>query len=91
MPRYAREHRLPVEHWKVLRAIMVCRTPALGGHHYRCPNCGEDHFVPHSCRNRHCPSCQGANGFDWLDKQAEALLPIPYFHWCSRCRMNSIP
>ena len=36
--------------------------------------------MPHSCRNRHCPTCQGANGFDWLDKQAELLLPIPYFH-----------
>ena len=36
--------------------------------------------MPHSCRNRHCPTCQGASGFDWLDKQAELLLPIPYFH-----------
>ena len=80
LPAYARAHRLPPDHWKVLRAILACRTPALGGHHYRCQRCGKDHFVPHSCRNRHCPSCQGANGFDWLDKQAELLLPIPYFH-----------
>jgi hypothetical protein len=80
MPHYTREHRLPLQHWKVLRAIMACRTSVLGGHLYQCRHCGKEHFVPHSCRNRHCPSCQGANGFDWLDKQAEALLPIPYFH-----------
>lgn len=80
LPPHTREHRLPLHHWKVLRAIMACRTSALGGHLYQCRHCGKEHFVPHSCRNRHCPSCQGANGFDWLDKQAEALLPIPYFH-----------
>jgi len=80
MPRYTREHRLPPHHWKVLRALMACRTSALGGHHFRCRHCGKDHFVPHACRNRHCPGCQGANGFDWLEKQAEVLLPIPYFH-----------
>jgi hypothetical protein len=80
MPQHAQTHRLPLHHWKVLRALVACRTSALGGHHYRCQHCGKEHFVPHSCRNRHCPACQGANGFDWLDKQAEALLPIPYFH-----------
>jgi len=80
MPQHAQTHRLPLHHWKVLRALVACHTSALGGHHYRCQHCGKEHFVPHSCRNRHCPACQGANGFDWLDKQAEALLPIPYFH-----------
>jgi hypothetical protein len=80
MPQHAQTHRLPLHHWKVLRALVACRTSALGGHHYRCQHCGKEHFVPHSCRNRHCPACQGANGFDWLDKQAEVLLPIPYFH-----------
>jgi len=80
LPAYTRTHRLPPNQWKVLRAILACRTPVLGGHHYRCQHCGKEHFVPHSCRNRHCPTCQGASGFDWLDKQAELLLPIPYFH-----------
>ena len=80
MPQYAQTHRLPLHHWKVVRALVACRTPALGGHHYRCEHCGKDHFVPHSCRNRHCPACQGAKGFDWMDKQTELLLPIPYFH-----------
>ena len=65
---------------KILRALAACRTPALGGHRYRCAHCGRDHFVPHSCRNRHCPQCQGAHALDWLARQESALLPIPYFH-----------
>lgn len=80
LPDHAREHRLPAHHWRVLRAIMACRTPELGGHWYQCSHCGERRFVPHSCRNRHCPTCQGANGYAWMQAQAEALLPIPYFH-----------
>ncbi len=71
---------MPPHHWRVLRAIVQCRTAALGGHHYRCGDCGAGHFVPHSCRNRHCPACQGANGADWMNRQCEALLPVPYFH-----------
>jgi hypothetical protein len=77
---YTREHRLPPQHWRVLRAIMACRTPELGGHLYQCSNCGTEQFVPHSCRNRHCPTCQGANGYAWMQQQADSLLPIPYFH-----------
>lgn len=80
MPDYARAHSLPIHHWKVLRAIMSCRTAVLGGHFYQCGHCGKQHFVPHSCRNRHCPTCQGVNGADWMEKQAQLLLPIPYFH-----------
>lgn len=66
--------------WKTLNAILCCRTPALGSHCYRCADCGRDHVVPHSCRNRHCPRCQGANAHEWLDRQEEDLLPVPYFH-----------
>ncbi len=85
MPDYTRRQRLAPHHWKVLRAIMACRTPALGGHLYQCRHCGAEHFVPHSCRNRHCLTCQGASSFDWLKRQAEVLLPIPYFHLvCTR-------
>ncbi len=80
LPIHASKHPVPPHHWKTLRAIQACRTPALGGHLYRCDLCARDHFAPHSCRNRHCPTCQGANGADWLAKQEEALLPIPYFH-----------
>ena len=66
--------------WKTLNAILCCRTPVLGSHCYRCADCGRDHVVPHSCRNRHCPRCQGANAHEWLDRQEEDLLPVPYFH-----------
>lgn len=71
---------LPTQHWRILRALLACRTPALGGHRYRCQKCGQTHFVPHSCRNRHCPLCQGQAAREWLDQQQRALLPVPYFH-----------
>jgi DNA-directed RNA polymerase subunit RPC12/RpoP len=72
--------KLPTPHWKILRALLACRTPALGGHRYLCQDCGQTHFVPHSCRNRHCPVCQGAAAHRWLEQQQSALLPVPYFH-----------
>ena len=80
LPDFTRTHRLPVHHWKVLRAIAACHTPALGGHQYQCTHCGKEHFAPHSCGNRHCPSCQKLNGAQWLEQQTQHLLPIPYFH-----------
>jgi hypothetical protein len=80
LPEFSQTHRLPAHHWKVLHAIAACHTPALGGHQYRCANCQREHFVPHSCGNRHCPSCQKLNSAQWLEQQTEDLLPIPYFH-----------
>jgi len=80
LPHFTQSHRLPLHHWKALRAIAACRTPALGGHQYVCTHCGADHFVPHSCGNRHCPTCQGTQAAQWLEKQVGDLLPIPYFH-----------
>lgn len=80
LPSFTRAHRLPAAHWKVLNALLTCRTPALGGHRYRCAQCRREHFVPHSCRNRHCPRCQGAASHEWLARQQAALLPVPYFH-----------
>jgi len=71
---------LPKHHWRIINALLACRTPLLGGHRYLCRECGQTHFVTHSCRNRHCPLCQGASARDWLAKQEEALLPVPYFH-----------
>jgi hypothetical protein len=71
---------LPKYHWRILNALLACRTAVLGGHCYQCSQCGCAHFVPHSCRNRHCPLCQGKAARDWLDKQKAALLPVPYFH-----------
>ncbi len=80
LPAYARTHRLPAHHWKALNAILACRTPLLGGHQYHCAYCQCDHFAPHACGNRHCPTCQGINSQQWLAAQAELVLPIPYFH-----------
>ena len=75
-----RPQNLCAHHWKTLNALLRCRTPALGAHHYRCADCGRDHLVPHSCRNRHCPDCQGANAREWQERQEADLLPVPYFH-----------
>src|SRR5689334_21687714 len=80
LPKLGAKRRWPAHHWKVLNALAACRTPALGGHQFRCQNCGEDLFVPHSCGNRHCPSCQRLKGAQWLEEQSKDLLPIPYFH-----------
>lgn len=80
LPAYARTHRLPPHHWKILNAIQVCRTPLLGGHQYECARCRRAHFAPHGCGNRHCPTCQGINSQHWLSVQAGLLLPIAYFH-----------
>lgn len=72
--------KLPRAHWKILHLLAVCRTPTLGGHRYRCGQCGAEHWVAHTCGNRHCPQCQAAQAIDWLQRQERALLPIPYFH-----------
>jgi hypothetical protein len=65
---------------RVMSAITACRTAALGGHVEACDDCGATRIAYNSCRNRHCPKCQGAARAQWLaDRQAE-LLPVPYFH-----------
>jgi hypothetical protein len=65
---------------KVMSAIERCRTAALGGHVARCEKCDHTHIAYNSCRNRHCPKCQGAAAQEWLaDREAE-LLPVAYYH-----------
>jgi hypothetical protein len=66
-------------HRRAMRAIERCRTPALGGHVYTCPDCHETVYHYHSCRNRHCPKCQHENAQRWLEQQYELQLPVPYF------------
>jgi hypothetical protein len=80
LPAYTQGHRLPQHHWKILNALLACRTPLLGGHQYQCGHCHSSHFAPHGCGNRHCPTCQAINSQHWLAAQVELLLPIPYFH-----------
>ncbi len=65
---------------KVMSAIERCRTAALGGHVACCDNCAHEHVAYNSCRNRHCPKCQGAAAADWLAAREAELLPVPYFH-----------
>jgi hypothetical protein len=72
-------HAMPPSHSQVMRAIEQCRTPALGGHVYACPDCGETQYLYHSCRNRHCPKCQHENAQRWLERQFNLQLPVPYF------------
>ena len=65
---------------RVLRAITQCRTGVLGGHVQGCDHCGELKISYNSCRNRHCPKCQGSQTAQWLEAQQPHLLPVPYFH-----------
>ena len=66
--------------WRVIGAIMACRTAALGGHVERCDDCGLIRIAYNSCGNRHCPKCQGAARARWLAARQAELLPVPYFH-----------
>ena len=65
---------------KVMSAIEACRTEALGGHVAGCAKCGHHHIAYNSCKNRHCPKCQGPAARDWMAARAEDLLPVEYFH-----------
>lgn len=65
---------------RVMGAVAACRTAALGGHVERCGDCGHLHVAYNSCRNRHCPKCQGLARADWLAARQAELLPVPYYH-----------
>jgi len=77
---YREAHKLPLEQLRVMRAIEVCRTAALGGHLEKCDHCAEERNAYNSCRNRHCPKCQGAERAKWLESRKAELLPVEYFH-----------
>jgi hypothetical protein len=80
--RYANRGHVSLGQLKVMSAIESCRTAALGGHVARCENdaCGHTTIAYNSCRNRHCPKCQGAAAREWMAAREAELLPIPYFH-----------
>jgi len=73
-------HHVSHEQARVLRAIAQCRTAALGGHVEVCETCRTERVCYDSCRNRHCPKCQGAARAKWLAAEQGLLLPVPYFH-----------
>jgi hypothetical protein len=71
--------RMLPSHLAVMRAIEQCRTEVLGGQLYYCADCDETWYSYHSCRNRHCPKCQQDAAQQWLERQEQLLLPVPYF------------
>ncbi len=77
---YLEDHKMPVHHHKVLRAIMNCRTAALDAHAAQCDECGTMEVSYNSCRDRHCPKCQGSAKLKWLGLRVGELLPVPYYH-----------
>ena len=78
--RFRAEHALSTEQARVMTAMARCRTAALGGHVHECVDCGLVLPAYNSCRNRHCPKCQGAAQYRWVESRKEQLLNTGYFH-----------
>ncbi len=79
-PAYRAAHPLPLPQRRVMRAIEVCRTAALGGHLESCSQCDFTRISYNSCRNRHGPKCQNTERAKWLEGRQAELLPVEYFH-----------
>ena len=79
-PSYRKEYPLPLQQLRTMSAIESCRTAALGGHVDVCDSCGHERISYNSCRNRHCPKCQGLAKEQWLRERERDLLNIGYFH-----------
>jgi len=77
---YLATHTLSATQGRAWRAILACRTEALGGHRLQCERCGHAHNVFHSCRNRHCPQCQTRAKEAWTAARLTEVLPVPYAH-----------
>jgi hypothetical protein len=77
---YRQTHRLPRHQLRLMRAIEICRTAALGGHVDECGHCQHTRISYNSCRNRHCPKCQSLARARWLESRKAELLPVEYFH-----------
>jgi hypothetical protein len=78
--RTANAGHVSLAHRRVMTAIEICRTAALGGHVERCEDCAHTRIAYNSCRNRHCPKCQWPTAQAWLEARKAELLPVPYFH-----------
>jgi Putative transposase/Transposase zinc-binding domain len=79
--RTANARHLNLAQRRVMTAIEICRTAALGGHVERCQGCAHTRIAYNSCRNRHCPKCQWSAASSWLEARETELLPVPYFHF----------
>jgi len=79
-PAYRQVHPMPLYQHRLMQAIETCRTPELGHVEEWCDHCGYTHTYYRSCRNRHCPKCQGLARAKWLEQRKAELLPTDYFH-----------
>lgn len=77
---YLARYSASAEQRRVLRDVVLCKTASLGGHKAQCDTCGHAEIFYNSCRNRHCPKCQGAARAEWLRQRRSELLDTPYFH-----------
>lgn len=80
LPRLSVRQGISRHQLKVLTAIQNCRTSVLGGHEEVCKDCGQIKYAYNSCRNRHCPKCQGIDLERWVMAREDDLLPVKYFH-----------
>ena len=74
---YQKSYALWPEHKKIVSNLTQCRTPYLGGHMERCNHCGAKRITYHSCRNRHCPTCQQIPRERWLEARKKSCSPLP--------------
>jgi len=79
-PDFRKQYTPSPQQAKAVSAIMRCKTSALGAHVSKCAECGHEMIFYNSCRNRHCPSCQGLNNAVWVDERSRDVLDAPYFH-----------
>ncbi len=77
---FEQKHHPLKQHRRVLNALQICRTAALGGHVDKCSDCNHERISYNSCRNRHCPKCQATNRERWILEREKDLLPVNYFH-----------
>jgi hypothetical protein len=77
---YIDKYKPNLQQIKLIRAIRVCKTPALGGHLITCNDCAHKHYVYHSCGHSHCMLCQSIKREQWVDKLKASLLDVPYVH-----------
>lgn len=77
---YLQSNPLPLDHLKVFYSLKACRTAVLGGHLNKCSSCEFTSNSYNSCKNRHCPKCQGMNQLKWIEDRNKDLLPVKYFH-----------
>mgnify|MGYP000261648548 FL=1 len=80
LPAYQQDHQLNPQQQKVCHHIQQCRTEQLGGLLQQCTHCGYERPQYHSCRDRHCPQCQGQAQIAWSEQQLQSVLPVNYFH-----------